>query len=70
MVNQAQEKLYTIKGDAKSNDGLIHLCIKEIYNIINSPESFITKSVIKISHAEICNETVNDLFDTNKKIWK
>ena len=60
-------KTYTIKGDLKSNDGLVHLCIKEIFNIINRPESYITKSVIKISHVEIYNETVNDLFDPNKK---
>ena len=60
-------KTYTIKGDPKLNDGLVHLCIKEIFNIINSPESLITKSVIKISHVEIYNETVNDLLDANKK---
>ena len=60
-------KTYTIKGDPKLNDGLIHLCLKEIFNIINDPENNITKSVVKISYSEIYNEIVNDLIDTNKK---
>ena len=46
-------KTYTIKGDPKLNDGLIHLCLKEIFNIINDPENNITKSVVKISYSEI-----------------
>ena len=36
-------KTFTIKGDPKLNDGLIFLCIKEIFNLLNSKESLITK---------------------------
>ena len=56
-----------MKGESKSNEGLIPLCIKEIFNSLNSPESNITKSLVKVSYSEIYNETVNDLIDTNKK---
>ena len=60
-------KTFTMKGESKSNDGLIPLCIKEIFNSLNSAESNITKSLVKVSYTEIYNETVNDLIDTNKK---
>ena len=60
-------KTYTIKGEQKSNNGLIFLCIKEIFDILNNKESNITKPLIKMSYCEIYNETVNDLIDTNKK---
>ena len=60
-------KTFTMKGESKSNEGLIPLCIKEIFNSLNSPESNITKSLVKVSYSEIYNETVNDLIDTNKK---
>ena len=60
-------KTFTIKGEPKENDGLIFLCIKEIFNLLNSKESLITKPVVKISYYEIYNETINDLIDTNKK---
>ena len=60
-------KTYTMKGDSKSNEGLIPLCIREIFNSLNSPESNITKSIVKVSYSEIYNETVNDLIDTSKK---
>ena len=60
-------KTYTIKGESKSNNGLIFLCIKEIFDLLNSEESNITKPLIKLSYCEIYNETVNDLIDNNKK---
>ena len=60
-------KTYTIKGEPKSNNGLIFLSIKEIFNILKSKESNITKPLIKMTYYEIYNETVNDLIDTNKK---
>ena len=40
-------KTHTMKGgDPTSNDGFIHLCLKEIFNMINNSEHNITKSVI------------------------
>ena len=60
-------KTYTMKGESKINEGLIPLSIKEIFNTLNSSESNITKSIVKVSYAEIYNETVNDLIDTSKK---
>ena len=60
-------KTFTIKGEPKSKDGLMFLCIKEIFNLLNSNELNITKPLIKMSVIEIYNETVNDLIDTNKK---
>ena len=60
-------KTYTMKGDQTSNEGLIHLCLKEIFDRINKTESNITKSVIKISYSEIYNENINDLIDNTKK---
>ena len=60
-------KTYTMKGESKSNEGLIPLCIREIFNSLNSSESNITKSLVKVSYSEIYNETVNDLIDTSKK---
>ena len=60
-------KAFTMKGEPKSNNGLIHLCLKEIFNTLNNPESGITKPFVKISFSEIYNETINDLFDNNRK---
>ena len=60
-------KTFTMKGESKTNEGLIPLCIREIFNALNNPDSNITKSVVKVSYSEIYNETVNDLIDTNKK---
>jgi len=61
-------KTHTMKGgDPITNEGLIHLCLKEIFNMINNSENNITKSVIKISYCEIYNENINDLIDTSKK---
>ncbi len=48
-------KTYTIKGESKSNNGLIFLCIKEIFDLLNSEESNITKPLIKLSYCEIYN---------------
>ena len=60
-------KTFTMKGDSKLNEGLIPLSIREIFNSLNSSESNIIKSLVKVSYAEIYNETVNDLIDTSKK---
>ena len=60
-------KTYTMKGESKSNEGLIPLCIREIFTSLNNSESNITKSLVKVSYSEIYNETVNDLIDTSKK---
>jgi len=63
-------KTYTMKGETKLNEGLIPLCIREIFNYLNdnnTNESKIIKSVVKVSYSEIYNETVNDLIDTSKK---
>ena len=60
-------KTFTMKGESKSNEGLIPLSIREIFNSLNSSESNIIKSIVKVSYSEIYNETVNDLIDTSKK---
>jgi len=60
-------KTFTMKGEPKSNEGLIPLSIKEIFNSLNNKESFITKYLVKVSYIEIYNETVNDLIDPSKK---
>ena len=60
-------KTFTMKGESKSNEGLIPLSIREIFNSLTNPESNITKSLVKVSYSEIYNETVNDLIDTSKK---
>ena len=63
-------KTYTMKGDSKLNEGLIPLSIREIFNSLNSSESNIIKSLVKVSYAEIYNETVNDLIDKYKLAHK
>ena len=61
-------KTFTLKGDLKSNEGLIPLCLKEIFNSLkNNKESNIMKSIVKISFYEIYNENINDLIDISKK---
>ena len=60
-------KTFTMKGESKLNEGLIPLSIREIFNSLNSSESNIIKSIVKVSYSEIYNETVNDLIDTSKK---
>ena len=60
-------KTFTMKGETKSNEGLIPLSIKEIFNSLNNKESSITKYIVKVSYSEIYNETVNDLIDSTKK---
>ena len=60
-------KTFTMKGEPKSNEGLIPLSIKEIFNSLNNKESSITKYLVKVSYIEIYNETVNDLIDPSKK---
>ena len=59
-------KTFTMKGE-KSNEGLIPLSIKEIFNSLNNKESSISKYLVKVSYIEIYNETVNDLIDPSKK---
>ena len=60
-------KTFTMKGEPKSNEGLIPLSIKEIFNSLNNKESSISKYLVKVSYIEIYNETVNDLIDPSKK---
>ena len=60
-------KTFTMKGETKSNEGLIPLSIKEIFNSLNNKESSISKYIVKVSYSEIYNETVNDLIDSTKK---
>ena len=60
-------KTFTMKGEPKSNEGLIPLSIKEIFNCLNNKESSISKYLVKVSYIEIYNETVNDLIDPSKK---
>ena len=60
-------KTFTMKGEAKSNEGLIPLSIKEIFNSLNNKEFSISKYLVKVSYIEIYNETVNDLIDPSRK---
>jgi len=60
-------KTFTMKGEPKTNEGLIPLSIKEIFNALNNKESSISKYLVKVSYIEIYNETVNDLIDPSKK---
>ena len=58
-------KTYTMRGTNQNLNGIIPLSIKEIFSLFQNPS--ITKSTIKVSYAEIYNETVNDLINTSKK---
>ena len=60
-------KTFTMKGEPKTNEGLIPLSIKEIFNSLNNKESSISKYLVKVSYIEIYNETVNDLIDPSNK---
>ena len=60
-------KTFTMKGEPKINEGLIPLSIREIFNSLNNKDFSISKYVVKVSYAEIYNETVNDLIDSSKK---
>ena len=57
-------KTYTMKGD-NINNGIIPLSIKNIFTRLQ--EASIIKHSIKVSYAEIYNETVNDLLNTSKR---
>ena len=58
-------KTFTMKGKGSSLNGIIPLSIKELFSKLSDPS--ISKSKIKVSYAEIYNETVNDLIDSSKK---
>lgn len=58
-------KTYTMKGKGTTLNGIIPLSIKDIFSKLTDP-SIITSSV-KVSYAEIYNETVNDLINSSKK---
>ena len=57
-------KTYTMKGDT-TNNGIIPLSIKNIFTRLQ--EASIVKHSIKVSYAEIYNETVNDLLNKSKR---
>ena len=56
-------KTYTMKGD--NLNGIIPLSIKDIFTKLQ--DASIVKHSIKVSYAEIYNETVNDLLNTSKR---
>ena len=60
-------KTFTMKGEPKINEGLIPLSIREIFSSLNNKDFSISKYIVKVSYAEIYNETVNDLIDSSKK---
>ena len=61
------DKNVLFNGDKNSNEGLIQLSIKEIFNLLNNKNSLIKKYEIKISCIEINNDEINDLIDISKK---
>jgi hypothetical protein len=44
-----------MKGESKSNEGLIPLSMKAIFNSIDNKESSISKYLVKVSYIEIIN---------------
>ncbi|MCQ2819903.1 MAG: hypothetical protein MJ252_21775 [archaeon] len=58
-------KTFTMKGKNHNLNGIIPLSIKEIFSKLSDPS--IIKFTVKVSYAEIYNETVNDLVDPKKK---
>ena len=65
------EKILFFNGDQKSNEALIHLSIKELFNLLGiNKTTQIKKYIVKISYIQIYNEEIYDLLNgmTNKKI--
>ena len=58
-------KTFTMKGKGNSLNGIIPLSVKEVFTRLSEPS--ISNYKIKVSYAEIYNETVNDLIDSSKK---
>ena len=56
-------KTFTMKGKFPSNEGIIPLSIKEIFNLMDNNKNF----KVKCSYFELYNENINDLLDVNKK---
>ena len=55
-----------MKGQIPTNEGIIPLLVKEIFNYAESNPDIINYK-IKVSYIEIYNECINDLLDNSKK---
>ena len=60
-------KQFLLNGNQNIKEGLSHLCLKEIFNLLNNKKFSISKYTVKISYYEIYNEAINDLIDISKK---
>ena len=60
-------KQFLLNGNQNIKEGLSHLCLKEIFKLLNIKKYSISKYTVKISYYEIYNETINDLVDISKK---
>ena len=60
-------KQFLLNGNQNIKEGLSHLCIKEIFNLLNNKKFSVSKYTVKISYYEIYNEAINDLIDISKK---
>ena len=55
-------KRFLFNGEQKSNEGLIHLSLKEIFNILNNNKNTsINKYIVKIYYIQIYNEEIYNL---------
>ena len=62
-----KDKTFLFNGLNNTNEGLIQLSIKEIFNLLNNKYYLVKNYEIKISYIEINNEEINDLIDISKK---
>ena len=65
------EKSFFFNGDQKPNEALIHLSIKELFNLLgNNKTTQVNKYIVKISYIQIYNEEIYDLLNgmNNKNI--
>ena len=60
-------KQFLLNGNQNIKEGLSHLCLKEIFNLLNNKKYSISKYTVKISYYEMYNEVINDLIDISKK---
>ena len=55
-------KRFLFNGEQKSNEGLLHLSLKDIFNILNNNKNTsINKYIVKISYIQIYNEEIYNL---------